>query len=508
MAVNPIYIETEEEIPEVVERLRTSVAEEVPLVLPMRSRLGQSRFNFQILRQYAGRFGKRITIISAEPAVQQMAEESGLRALSAVDEFVGEPEPVPGERTASAAAVVAGAASRVDAGSRVKVAMTAPDRLITKLASESHPGRFLLYTGGALVVLVALLWTATFVPSASVTLVAEARPFSQEADLVADPGKAPIRVRVVSVPTSSSQGFKATGVKDTPATLATGSVTYTNKCATFDFKVLQGTRLVNGNGILFAQTSGDVTVNKGQSVDNVAVTAVNPGAAGNVGDHTITEFQGGSPNCLTVTNKQATGGGADELKQPQITQGDYDAARAQLEQQQRQQVQAALTQQTQGGETLAALVNYTAPDVNTDHKVGETVGSFTMQMNLKGEGAFYLDADVRKALQDNLAKKVPSDSVLTDNKVQSDYQLTEQDPGGHLRFHGKAQSFIAPKVNYDQIRGKLTGKPTSQALSYLRTLPVQTAQIKQEPFALPLMPFLTSRIDIKYVVQAAPATAP
>jgi hypothetical protein len=127
-----------------------------------------------------------------------------------------------------------------------------------------------------------------------------------------------------------------------------------------------------------------------------------------------------------------------------------------------------------------------------------------MQMNLKGEGAFYADSDVRKALQDNLAKHVPGDSVLTDNKVQTDYQLTEQTAGGHLRFHGKAQSFIAPKINFDQVRGKLTGKPTSQAVSYLRTLPVQTAQIKQEPFALPLMPFLTSRIDIKYVVQSAP----
>jgi Baseplate J-like protein len=505
MATNPIYIETEEEIPEVVERLRTSAAEEVPLVLPMRSRLGQSRFNFQILRQYGGRFGKRITIITPEPAVQQMAEESGLRALSAVDEIDGPPEPAPAGRLASAAAVVAGAASRVDAGSRVRVAMTAPDRLISKLASESHPGRFLLYTGAGLIAIVALLWTATFIPSANVTLVAEARPFSQEADLTADPGKAPIRVRVASIPTSSSQGFKATGVKDTPAALATGTVTYSNKCSTFDFKVLQGTRLINTNGIVFAQTSGDVAVNKGQSVD-ASVTAVNPGGSGNVGDHTINEFQGGSPNCLTVANKQPTGGGADEQKQPQITQSDYDAARAQLEQQLRQQIQQALAQQTQSGETLAALVNYDAPDVNTDHKVGETVGQFTMQMNLKGEGAFYVDTDVRKALQENLAKHVPSESVLTDNKVQTDYQLTEQDAGGHLRFHGKAQSFVAPKINYDQVRSRLTAKPTSQALSYLRTLPVQTAQIKQEPFALPLMPFLTSRIDIKYVVQQAPET--
>ena len=40
MAANPIYIETEEEIPEVIERVRRTSAEDVRLVLPTRSRFG------------------------------------------------------------------------------------------------------------------------------------------------------------------------------------------------------------------------------------------------------------------------------------------------------------------------------------------------------------------------------------------------------------------------------------------------------------------------------------
>jgi hypothetical protein len=508
MAANPIYIESEEEIPEVVERLRTYSADEVPIVLPMRSRLGQSRFNFQLLRQYAARFGKRITIISPEAAVQQMAEESGLRAFGAVDEVAADEasEPVTGGRAATAAAAVAAAASRVDAGARVRVAMRAPDRLLTKLASETHPGRFLLYTGLAMILIVGFLFVAMFVPAATVTLVAQARPFSQEADVTADPGKAPVRVRVATDPVSTSQGFKATGVKDTPAALATGAVVYSDKCPFgASFKIKQGQRLTNSNGITFAQTSGDVTIAPGATA-TVNITAVNPGAAGNVGDHTITQINGNQFDCLSVTNPQATGGGADEQKQPQISQADFDAARAQLEQQLRQQIQADLAKETQNGETLGQLINYEAPEVNTDHKVGETVGNFTMQMNLKGEGAFYFGEDVRKALAANLSKKVPSDSVLTDNKVETDFQMTEQDPGGHLVFHGKAQSYIAPKIDYDQVRARLTGRPLSQARAYLLTLPIQSALIKEKPFALPLMPLMNSRIQIRYVVQSAPAT--
>src|SRR5947199_10594679 len=84
MATNPIYVETEEEIPELVERLRRYHGEDTMLVLPMRSRIGQSRFNFQLLRNYSARLGKRITVVCDDPAVQRMASESGFPVFGAV----------------------------------------------------------------------------------------------------------------------------------------------------------------------------------------------------------------------------------------------------------------------------------------------------------------------------------------------------------------------------------------------------------------------------------------
>src|SRR5260370_33437464 len=84
MATNPIYVETEEEIPEVVERLRRVDGEDTMLVLPMRSRIGQSRFNFQLLRNYAARLGNRVTVVCDDPAVQKMACESGFPVFGAV----------------------------------------------------------------------------------------------------------------------------------------------------------------------------------------------------------------------------------------------------------------------------------------------------------------------------------------------------------------------------------------------------------------------------------------
>src|SRR5438034_405007 len=98
MAMNQIYVETEEEIPELVERLRRYHGEDTMLVLPMRSRIGQSRFNFQLLRNYSARLGKRVTVVCDDPAVQRMASESGFPVFGAVGP---ESEGIPSESEAS-----------------------------------------------------------------------------------------------------------------------------------------------------------------------------------------------------------------------------------------------------------------------------------------------------------------------------------------------------------------------------------------------------------------------
>src|SRR5579859_5344227 len=94
MPAQPIYLDADEEISELIDRLRQTPAADVPVVVPARSRIGQSRFNFRLLRDYARQFGKRIAIVSADPAVQQLAAESGFDAFAALDN-VGQPAEAP-----------------------------------------------------------------------------------------------------------------------------------------------------------------------------------------------------------------------------------------------------------------------------------------------------------------------------------------------------------------------------------------------------------------------------
>jgi hypothetical protein len=413
MATNPIYVETEEEIPELVERLRRYHGEDTMVVLPMRSRIGQSRFNFQLLRNYSARLGKRVTVVCDDPAVQKMASESGFPVFGAVGP---EGEGLPSDP--EAAPLMRKWWHRKEAAPTTHVGIAAPTRLLTKTATELKPGRFLLYVTAVTLILVGLFATAVFVPTASVTLVAQAQPFTQkDVEIQAQPGKAPIKVRSVTVSKSNSQGFKVTGSINVPLAPATGQVVYTNDisvphcpaidCGSPGIVVPHNQYLKNTDGLEFFQVSGNTLVPwKGTARANVV--AVIPGSVGNVGNDTITEIEHNPYDQLSVTNPQATGGGSDPSSTPVMTVSDFDAARAQLEQSLHQAIAQQLAGGIKPGEKMSEQIIFGAPQFTTDHQPQDKVPSFTGTMTVSGEGDFYTDADVVQAYKDNLTKLLPN----------------------------------------------------------------------------------------------------
>jgi hypothetical protein len=501
MATYPIYIETEEEIPEVVERLRKAMADEIRLVLPLRSRLGQSRFNFELLKRYATQFGKRVMIVSADPAVQQMAEETGFEATGV------DPEPAGTAAVAAAAVATPVRPAPVRPAAGPKISVVAPVKLPSKVATQVHPGRFVLYTGISLILMVGAIGTVLYTPQAKVTLYAKAVQYRvPDIEVNAEPGKPPVKVRVATVQKTASQGVKTTGEKVTPGVQGTGSVTWRNSCS-FGFNIDPGQR-VYGGGQEFAVTSGTTLV-EGRKSASTDIKAVNPGQGGN--GASINDFQahGGSDGqverlCLTVSGGPTTGG-QDEKHESTVAAADIDAARGQLEQQLRKEIGEDLIHQAGQGEKMSDLITFSAPDFNPDHKVGDVASGVGGTMSLKGEGAFYSEADVIKELQTQMVKRVPQDQVLTDNKITVEYRVKSAAPGGRLSFLGTAVGYIAPKLNFEQIKSRLAGKSTSQASSYLKSLPIDHAEVKMSPVQLPLMPLLNTRIDINYKVQTQPA---
>lgn len=520
MATNPIYVETEEEIPELVERLRRLPSEDTMLVLPMRSRIGQSRFNFQLLRNYSARLGKRVTVVCDDPAVQKMASESGFPVFGAVGPLG---EGIPSEAEAPAQVKRWWQRSRLSPTTHVGIA--AQRKLITKTATELKPARFLLYISAAMLLLVGLGGLAVFVPSASVTLVAQAAPFAEkDVEISSQPGKGPIHIRTDVISRSSSQGFKTTGLISVPLAPATGQVVYTNafdpprcpspQCGSPGIIIPYGERLMNSNGLQFAQTSnvpayGGVLVPwHGTATANIIATT--PGTSGNVGSNTITTIENNQydPQKLSVTNPQATGNGTDPSQTPVMTEADFDAGRAQLEQELHQAIAQTLSTAGKSGEKLSETIIYGPPQYTTDHQPNDKVPSFSGTMTVQGEGDFYVDSDVQKAFQNYLALRVPTDQqLLTESPILVTYQILSDAQGGNMTFVGTASAYVAPKLDVAQIQAQIVGRPLTAAKFYLQRLPIRSVSIKEDPLSLPLMPLLSRRIYIHYVVQSGAPSA-
>lgn len=515
MAANPIFVESEEEVPGVIDQVRRAGAAEVPLVLPARSRFAQSRFNFQLLRRYAARLGKQVTIISADPVVQRLARESGFATLGSVHEHrdgvqpeveAGPPAPAgaPSALSSSPLAVGTGGGLEAPVAPRPGAVVPAPPRITLRLpqwrtpAAEVRPGRLVLYAGAALILLAGLAGTVVFVPSAKVTLVAEAKPFSADASVTAEPGRPPVTVRLTNVTKQASGSFKATGQKVIPATPATGTVTYTNGCP-FGLQTLNGQRLLSNTGIVFAQ-KGDSPVMKTGDTVSMPVIATTLGASTNVPANSITGIQGGGGvfSCLTVTNQQPTSGGQDEQRKTIVSQADLDQARATLLSQLQQQATEELQRGVQAGEKLSPEIQFATTDFAADHKVNDEVAGFTATMRLSAEGDYYRPDDVIRAFKEVLLQKLRPDQQLT-GKVTADYQITAAG-GGRLTFAGKANGYLAPKLDLEAVKEQLVAKSVGQAQANLRRLPVQSFSIQQHPITLPFMPLVGSRIDVEYDV--------
>ena len=227
MAMNSIYVETEEEIPEIVERLRRSSGRTRCWCSRSVRTIGQSRFNFQLLRNYASRMGKRVTVVCDDPAVQKMASESGFTVFGAVGVRVRaslrspRPRPPPKQWW-----------KRGRASPTTHVGIAAPTQAHHQERDRDEARAFppLCGRGGA--------------PSGRRVRDRRLRAFGLDHAAgsrrspfhrrrwrsQAQPGKPPIRVRVVGVTRSDSQGFKTTGSIRVVLAPATGSVVYTNNC--------------------------------------------------------------------------------------------------------------------------------------------------------------------------------------------------------------------------------------------------------------------------------------
>ena len=368
----PVLVQarTDDEIADVIEKIRAAKDPEVGVVLPRGNRALQTPLNARLLSQFSKAHGRRTAIVSDEPRVQELARANGFPVYASVPAFergieLGAPMP-PSPNTYRPAAALGGTAA---AATALREAPPRTPPTFTPTASGQPPGgdsrrplsgsgtpppsrwrdrrRPLYFAGGAVAVIGLLLFFA-LAPSAKITITVAGTPITKNAviqgstDANAARQGDHILTAVINATASSTFAANPSGSATLPPTPATGNVqiSYKNSSGTqgtipqgnqfqtadhsITFLVTQTTYIcIRPKGETPPQPCVDASGSHGPN-NLVPVADQSPEAKGNVPAGAITYWAqdpcvidpgqffciGGDP--YSVANPGATSGGADQ----------------------------------------------------------------------------------------------------------------------------------------------------------------------------------------------------
>ena len=87
MAAGIVYLDVDDEITSAAQRIRSSTATRVALVVPYGSRIATSRMNFRLLSREAIVSNRRLSIVAGDAASRALAASAGLPVFATVGEY-------------------------------------------------------------------------------------------------------------------------------------------------------------------------------------------------------------------------------------------------------------------------------------------------------------------------------------------------------------------------------------------------------------------------------------
>ncbi len=519
-----LYIEPDDEITDLVEKIRRSGDEQdLVFVLPNRTKVLQSPLNMRLLQQYSRSFVKHTAIVSGDPRVQQMAKDAGFPTFASVQAYergveVVRPhapfEPLPADDddghgpgmaaigSGAAGAAVAEAWAHAPAAERVESLQRAdrvlPPRRTTgpvPLPARGRERRRAYYYAAAAVFLVGLLLLFLVAPSATVTITLTATPVSTsnpiqgttDANLAGSPDHV---LTVVSTADESNQfQAKPSGQKTLPATAASGSVVLqTDLKNVADFTVPKGTEFDSNTTpqIKFYSTQdtvvhfGDPDQNGISTSNPIPVQDGKPEGAGNLPANTITQWPGNpcgpngqykgvcAPSDLTVTNPQPTSGGADAKQVTTASASDVQGWQSQvttLKQQLTDKVKSDMAGKAGSGKVPAVDPGGSGQTITYDitplPTADEQYQATTITVAVHGKGAFYDASAVRSAALTDLKAQVPSGDQLAPDPSVPDPKVTQASDDGTVIFSEPVSGYSEPIIDVQGLKDKFAGHSSS-----------------------------------------------
>lgn len=550
-----IYIDIDDEITTIIDKVRSAEQRIVALVLPKRATAFQSIVNMKLLKRSADESKKHLVLITSEAGILPLAGAVGLYVAKSLQSRPEVPV-VPGGHVAPGAdteesvnmatepaldktrpvgdyagAAAGGGTLAADDESPIELDNSTPaaaaggaaagaakkagkkDKKL-KIPDFNKFRTWMIIGGAALVSLIFFLYLALAVmPKAKILVKTDSSAISANLDVTlststekVDEESAIIPARQVETIKSANTQVPATGEKD-KGTKAGGEVTLSLKnCDREEVVVPAGTGITS-NGLTFitqqSATLNSVKVgNKCQnsvftdfSTKSVDVIAQSAGEKFNVGS---TSFTVAGYSGVSADGGPMAGGTTNIVKV--VSQADIDGAKQKLSEQDAATVKDQLKKQLRSQGLFAVEDTFIAanPEVNTTAKVGDEVANVTVTQKSTYTMYGAKEADLKKIIAFEVNKEIDeSKQAIIDYGLSEATFKAQNQQGKSAMVTMQATAIAGSDLNLTEIKEKIAGKKSNDAKQIIGNYPgVTNVEVSYSPFWVSSIPKKASKITV------------
>lgn len=483
-----LYLEIDDDILTVRERLRRVQAKHVLLVVPAGCKALRRLLDVRLLRRQAAALDLNIALVTDRADLREMAQDEGLVVFSRL-----------------------AMGRRVRRRNRSWRAADLPglDGLRARLSKVQRPGwwRWLLGPLAFFMVLAALAGLLLTVwPQATILVTPAQEPIGLSVWIEADVStrrvdwdRMRIPARVVQIEVVDRGEVETTGVTNVAAESARGQVLFVNLTQR-EVRIPVDTIVSTSAGtpVRFRTLAPAVVDPRGRV--RVSIEALEGGPGSNVRAYLINRVEGVLASSLSATNESATlGGTTDEVRR--VTHGDKQRVSDLLIAKLIQKAHAELSAELEGEflpiETM--WINQYSIRTNYDHHVNDKADSLALEMRGVVGGVVVSEELAQEVVRRALERQVRGGFTLVPGSIQiTRGTLTEVDPDtAAVRFVMDGVALMQADIDARLLQTAIRGRPVGEAEAYLASLPAEVEPVLEiEPAWMVRVPWLPFRISI------------
>lgn len=556
-----IYVDIDDEITSIIDKVGGSSSKVVALVLPKRATVLQSVVNMKLLKRTADNAKKNLVLVTSEAGLLPLAGSVGLHVATTPSskpfippapegpsdepEDIDEPfDIVDGNNSEAADDFDAAAAAAVPvgelaaAGTPSKIAPSSIDEdLELDDETEAAPAAALvaakpkknkklavpnfdsfrtkLLLAAAVLAVLVVGWIFAFVvlPHATVTIHTDTSTIPSNLNLTLDTGTKTLNTDNNVVPAvaaseqkSYSQQAPATGQQNN-GTKATGSVKLSQTVCAPNLgqqpsDIPTGSSVTSGGNTYITQEGGSYSLSKfpnGNCAQYSTNTISIAALKGGANYNTSSGATFSGPSGASGSGSAA--GGTDNITKV-VAQSDIDSAKSKISAQDTSGVKQLLTNDLQTKSLQAITTTFLAadPQVTTSAKAGDAADMVTVTEAITYNMLGVHTADLKKLVVANVTGQLDKGKqVILDDGVKN-AKFSQQNPATttNAAVAMQATSIAGPQINVAQLKTQIAGKKSGQIKDYIKQTPgVTNVDVKYSPFWVSSTPKKASKITVQ-----------